>query len=77
MKDIDQLILAIPKMEVVDFIGLARLLKVQLVNEDDTPREFADVLQDVLSNFKTTNRQRRREIIQVVKKANACHSFNT
>ena len=39
------------------------------------PRPFADVLEDVMARFSTLNRQRRREILKLVKKANAKHIF--
>ncbi len=37
------------------------------------PRPFADVLEDIMARFSTLNRQRRREILKLVKKANAKH----
>ena len=39
------------------------------------PRPFADVLEDVMARFSTLNRQRRREILKLVKKANAKRLF--
>jgi hypothetical protein len=37
------------------------------------PRPFTDVLEDVMARFSTLNRQRRREILKLVKKANTKH----
>lgn len=39
------------------------------------PRPFTDVLEDVMARFSTLNRQRRREILKLVKKANTKRLF--
>lgn len=80
MKDIDKLIQIIPKLEPIDFIGLARLLKVNLIEEKDgktEPRDFIEVLDDTLKAYECSNRDRKREILRIVKKAYASHTKNT
>lgn len=77
MKTIDQFIFLIPKLEAVEFMGLARLLKIQLITEDDPaaenvkdrfkPRDFTDVFEDVLHAFKAQDRARKREILRLMK----------
>ena len=77
MKTIDQFIFLIPKLEAVEFMGLARLLKVQVITEDDPaaenvkdrfkPREFNEVFEDVLRAFNSQNRSRKREILKLMK----------
>lgn len=89
MKPTDKLLTLIPKLNAVEFAGLARVLKVKLLDEvnpeADMPaekfvaREFNDVLADVLKNFELSSRARRREILQLLKAAqkgdkNADHS---
>lgn len=69
----------IPKLDAVEFVGLARVLKVRLMDETNpdaenvkdkyTPRAFSDVLEELLQNFEAQSRNRRREIIQVLKAA--------
>lgn len=75
-----QLIEQISKMEPVEFLGLVRLLGVQVLEENKEaiedkdkfkPRSFADVLEDVMAKFDKQNRGRKREIIKLVKKSNA------
>ena len=75
-----QLIEQISKMEPVEFLGLARLLGVQVLEENKEatgdkdkfkPRSFADVLEDVMAKYEKQNRSRKREIIKLVKKSNA------
>lgn len=47
----------------------------QLDKPKAEPRPFADVLEDVMAHFSALNRQRKREILKLVKKANAKHIF--
>ena len=78
MKDIDTLIQIIPTLDVMDFIGLARVLRVELVTKNEEgkviTRDFTDVLDDTLRAFKASDRKRRREIMRIVK---ATHADNT
>ena len=72
MKEIDNFINIIAKLEPVEFMGLARVLKVPLfTGEGETrePRDFTDVFKDVLENFSKCERVRRREILKLVKGA--------
>ena len=79
MNSVEQLINLIPKLEAVEFMGLARVLKVKLIEEKDMsaekmedkyqPREFTDVFSDMLANYNDLNRARKREILRLVKKA--------
>lgn len=69
----------IPKLNAVEFTGLARLLKVQLLDEVNpaaeqtkdryAPRSFTDVLNDMLNTFEKCDRKRRKEIIKLLKAA--------
>lgn len=77
MKSTDKLLMLISELEAIEFAGLARVLKVKLVEEvnpeAETPaeryaaRDFNDVLADVLKNFELSPRARRREILQLLK----------
>ena len=72
MKEIDSFINTIAKLEPVEFMGLARVLKVSLfIGEGETrePRDFTEVFEDVLENFSKCGRVRRREILKLVKDA--------
>lgn len=64
----EKLIQMIPKMGAVEFTGLARILKVKLLDiENEKTRDFADVLDDVLKSFDCKNREEKREILRIVK----------
>ena len=83
----EKLMHLIGDMEPIEFAGLANLLGVKLVkplDESDQsmekktkeeirpePRDFLDVLNDVMSKFSTQGRARKREILRLVEKSNS------
>ena len=76
----NKLIELITELEPVEFIGLARVLCVDIINEEDkTTRDFYDVLNDIVNKFHTLARKQRREILSVlrrVKKENVIGTKN-
>lgn len=76
----NELIELITKLEPVEFIGLARVLCVDIINEEDkTTRDFYDILNDIVNKFNTVARKQRREILSVlrrVKKENVVGTEN-
>ena len=76
----NELIELIIKLEPVEFIGLARVLCVDIINkEDKTTRDFYDMLNDIINKFNTLARKQRREILSVlrrVKKENVIRTEN-
>ena len=76
----NELIELITKLEPVEFIGLARILCVDIINEEDkTTRDFYDILNDIIDKFNTLARKQRREILSVlrrVKKENVIGTKN-
>lgn len=78
-KNSEQLMELIPQLNAVEFAGLARVLKVRLLDEVNpeadeikerfAPRTFSAVLEDIFINFEKQDRKRRREILSIVKKA--------
>lgn len=83
----EKLMHLISDMEPIEFAGLANLLGVKLVkplDESDQsmekkpkeeikpePRDFLDVLNDVMAKFSAQGRARKREIIRLVEKSNS------
>ena len=64
----------------MDFIGLVRLLRVELVEkigDKIEPRDFTAVLDDTLKAYQNASCDKKREILRIVKKANANHTKNT
>ena len=76
----NELIELITELEPVEFIGLARVLCVDIINEEDkTTRDFYDILNDIVNKFHTLARKQRREILYVlrrVKKENVIRTEN-
>ena len=76
----NELVELITKLEPVEFIGLARVLCIDIINkEDKTARDFYEVLNDIVDKFNTLARKQRREILSVlrrVKKENVIGTKN-
>jgi hypothetical protein len=59
-------------MEPLDFVGLTKLLGVQVIevnNEAENeyePRSFVDVFADVMAKFNALGRRRKREILKLI-----------
>ena len=64
-----KLINLILKMEVVEFIGLAKLLGVSIIEKDE-PIPFTDVLDNILIKFHQLNSKKKKEIIKLIEKSN-------
>ena len=76
----NKLIELITELGPVEFIGLARVLCIDIINkEDKTARDFYEVLNDIVDKFNTLARKQRREILSVlrrVKKENVIGTKN-
>ena len=76
----NELIELITELEPVEFIGLARVLCVDIINkEDETTRDFYEVLNDIVDKFNTLARKQRKEILSIlrrVKKENVIGTKN-
>ena len=76
----NKLIELITELEPVEFIGLARVLYIDIINkEDKTARDFYEVLNDIVDKFNTLARKQRKEILSIlrrVKKENVIGTKN-
>ena len=52
------------------FLGVARILKVRLLDDDKNPRDFGDLCADVIESFEQSNRKRKRELLKILRDAN-------
>ena len=57
-------------LEAVEFLGLCKFLGVKLMEDSKSPRDFADLLSDLMEKFQNLNRPRQRELLQILKKVN-------
>lgn len=55
-------------LEAVEFLGLCKFLGVKLMGDSKSPRDFADLLSDLMEKFQNLNRTRQRELLQILKK---------
>ena len=58
----------IAKLEAVEFIGLAKLLGVELL-EGEELRPMGDIIEDIMVKFSKLNRKKRRELKEIVRAA--------
>lgn len=62
----------IAKLEAVEFIGLAKLLGVKLLEgkgESEKLRPMGDIVNDIMVKFSKLNRNKRRELGKIVRAA--------
>lgn len=58
------------KLEITEFIGVARLLNVKVLKEDnETARNFVDVFSDIVDSYDKLGRSARRNLMKIVKAA--------
>lgn len=68
----EKFLMQVSKLEPIEFIGLANLFGADLLEEDQkTPRDFSDVLRDVISKYKTLDRKKKREVDGLLKSVNS------
>ena len=59
----------IKQLEPVEFIGLARILCIELINKETKQnRDFFEVFKDIINKFDTIGRKQKREILKVLRK---------
>lgn len=54
------------------FIGVARLLRVNIVDKEMNTREFNDVFADMLAAFEKSKRKFQKELLKILQDANNC-----
>ena len=55
------------------FLGVARILKVKLIEDKDgeiVARDFADIFEEVMKAYDAAPRKRRNELYKILKEAN-------
>ena len=58
------------KLEVQEFLGVMRILKINPLKEDgEIIKNFSEVFEEVLQAYSSANRIRRHELLEIVKAA--------
>ena len=55
------------KLEPIEFAGIAKFLGVPIIDNDKKPRDFVDILSDVMAKFEALNRKMKKELLKLVK----------
>ena len=68
MKLTDKLIMELPHLDPITFAAVAKILGVPLMDaQKKEPREFTDVLAEVLRTFDAKDRKYKRSILKLLK----------
>lgn len=52
------------------FLGVARILKVQLMEDKETPYDFVKIFSDTVEAFDKADRARKKELLKILVRAN-------
>lgn len=52
------------------FLGVARILKVQLMEDKETPYDFVKIFSDTIEAFDKADRARKKELLKILVRAN-------
>ena len=52
------------------FLGVARILKVQLMEDKETPYDFVKIFSDTVEAFDKAGRARKKELLKILIQAN-------
>lgn len=59
------------------FLGVARILKVQLMEDKETPYDFVKIFSDTVEAFDKTDRARKKELLKILVRANQYKECDT
>lgn len=66
-KDFEQFVRALPRLDPVEFYGLAKILSAKTVDEEGNALPLDAILEPMMDRFLSLNKRRRREILGVLK----------
>jgi hypothetical protein len=71
-KDFQKFLLQVSKLDALEFLGLVRIFNIEIFKDDEkkTPREFEELLSDVLDMYVKLDRKQRRTIMKTIKLSN-------
>lgn len=55
------------KLEPVEFIGVARILCVELMNKEKQPKDFWDIFREMLEKFPQIPKSQQKQLLGVLK----------
>ena len=69
-KMFSKLVIELSKLEVIEILGVCKILEVPIVDKNKKPRNFEDIYIDIFDRFIESNRATRRGIIKLLKMSN-------
>ena len=60
---------ALLQLNPVEFLGVSKILCVPVVDSEKEPRQFDEILSDLIDNFIKLNRRNRRELLSILKES--------
>lgn len=58
------------------FLGVARILKVQLMEDKETPYDFVKIFSDTIEAFDKAGRARKKELLKILIQANQYKEYD-
>ena len=54
------------------FLGVARILKVPFMTEEGTPKDFNEIVDNVIGAYCASPHKRKKELLKILQDANKC-----
>lgn len=66
----ENIVMEISKLQAEEFIGVCKILDVDLIDDNDVPRSFIDIWAEVIVKIEKLNRTRRKNLLRLLRAAN-------
>lgn len=66
-KNLDIFLKLVTKLEPIEFLGCAKILGVQLVDEEKEPRPFEKVFSEMLMKFTNSNKKFQKDFLKILR----------
>ena len=67
---VENLVKEISKLQMEEFIGVCKILGVELVEEDGTPKDAVGIFEEVINKLDELNRRKRKNLMKLLRAAN-------
>ena len=67
---VENLVKEISKLQMEEFIGVCKILGVELVEEDGTPKDAVKIFEEVIEKLDELNRRKRKNLMKLLRAAN-------
>lgn len=66
----ENIVMEISKLQAEEFIGVCKILDVELIDDNDVPRSFVDMWAEIIVKIEKLNRTRRKNLLRLLRAAN-------